>query len=613
MPSKTKFLRLSFHHCPKASDEFPGEIANVRVVDLSDEVAAERARFEPVRMERAAAAADAVLVYSDDNLTASYPVMPDSDAVPGRAGDALRLRECPGEKTRATAILWAKSDWPDVTVAFSDLASASGARLPAGAFSAKVVKCHYQGEGAPSGFVAISERQVLVPELLLNDDALVVPDHDKARNLVRHDWKGTSRYVDINTLESPSWAWAMPVEQQPIADAKSLRPFALVAGENKQLAIRLAVPRDAKPGRYAGAVTFKSRGREVAKLPVELEVLPFALPEKAETVYDPSREYTMGLYVWARPSDDGRASFSPFCRSEEQTLGEWRALVDNGVTDPAFIWGGNIVFDDAKFRRHLALVRKAGFPGRVLHLGASGLVGNDTAPEKLAAKQRELVRAMEVAKEFGFDEVYFYGFDEAKGERLLSQIPAWKAAHAVGAKIIVSGYSQHFKLVGDYLDLCVYADDPGSANPADWHSKGARLWKYNTPQTGPEDPGIYRRNYGLDIWKRGFDGANTYCDVGSTACWNDVADLQRLRKAGKSGSGYRSLCIVYPTTDGVIETLALTGLESAIKDVRILTKLRQLLRAKPNARAQAWFDGLRPEVDDLVRIRREAIDWILAL
>ncbi|MDD4018964.1 MAG: hypothetical protein PHV28_13600, partial [Kiritimatiellae bacterium] len=621
MPAKTKFLRLSFHHCPKESDEFPGEVANVRVVDLVGEVGAVLAKQKDTLAARAAAGEEDVLAYVSDNLTDSFPVMPESAAVPGKAGDTLKVRECAGEKTRATVVLWSKrAHWP-VTVEFTDLKRGPlgfGGTIPASALRAKIVKAHYQAEGTPGGFLALSDKQVLIPELLLNDDSLVVPDHNGNRNLVKCQADGTSWYVDVNTLGHMPWAFRMPVSQMPITDAKTLLPFGLEAGLNKQIMIRLAVPKNAMPGVYKGKILFRSgssgQATVIASVPLELEVLPFELPAAAETVYDPKREYTMGLYTWACPYADGtEAYYSPMARSREQALNEWKTLVDNGVTYPAFIWSGGIVFNDAKFREHLALAREAGFPGKVLHLGASGHIGNATDSAALEKKKAELKRAMDVAKEFGYDDVYFYGFDEAKGDRLLSQITAWKAAHEVGAKVMVSGYSQHFKLVGDYLDLCVYADDAGSANPAQWHSKGARLWKYNTPQTGPEDPGIFRRNYGLDIWKRGFDGANTYCDVGSSACWNDVAGVQKLSATKKAGTAYRSLCIVYPTTDGVIETLALTGLESAIKDVRYMTKFRQLLRAKPNAAAQAWFDGLKPETDDLAKTRRETIDWILRL
>ena len=71
MPAKTRYLRVIFHHCPKQSDEFPGEIANVRVVDLLEPVEEALRAEEPVRAERAKAGKDEVLVYCDDNLTAS--------------------------------------------------------------------------------------------------------------------------------------------------------------------------------------------------------------------------------------------------------------------------------------------------------------------------------------------------------------------------------------------------------------------------------------------------------------------------------------------------------------------------------------------------------------
>ena len=616
MPLKTRFLQIIFHHSPQETDQYPGEIDNVRVVDFSDLVDKALLSEEPVKAERAKAGEKDVLVYCDDNLCSSYPVLPKSASVPGRAGDTLKLRECPGEKSRATAVLWSKTAYDDVTVEFSDLKRGPfgmGGAIPASAMSAKVVKVHYQGEGAPAAFVAISDKQVLVPELLLNDDSLVIPDHASGRNLVKCTDEKGSYYVDINTMKPIVWGKWMPCSLMPIVDAKTLQPFSVRAEENKQLMIRIDVPGNAKPGRYRGEIAFKWRGGKIAKLPVELEVLPFRLPETAETIYDSSREYTMGLYVWARIEGDGRIPYySSPARSREQCLNEFKTLVDYGVTDPAFVWSSAIVFNDEKFREMLSLVREAGFPGKTLHLGHSGHIGSDKDPVKLKAMQQRLRHAMSVAKEYGFDEVFFYGIDEARGAKLLSQIPAWKAARAAGAKVMVSGYSQHYQLVSDYLDLCVYADDAGTADPAAWHAKGARLWKYNTPQAGPEDPNIYRRNYGLDIWKRGFDGANTYCEL-SSSCWNDIVHVQRLRREKRRGSAYRGLSMVYPTVDGVIATTELSGLESAIKDCRIMTLFRQLLRAKPDAAAQAWFDALKPESDDLVKVRRETIDWILKL
>ena len=231
-------------------------------------------------------------------------------------------------------------------------------------------------------------------------------------------------------------------------------------------------------------------------------------------------------------------------------------------------------------------------------------------PEDLKALQKRLKKAMDIAAEYGFKQVYFYGFDEARGTRLMSQIPAWKAAQEIGAKIIVSGYEGHFEKVGKHLDICVYASDLNTAHPEDWHRLGHKIWKYNTPQAGCEDPNLYRRNYGLHLWSRGFDGGNTYCFLGHSTAWNDIASYLRTPNAPNH---YRGMCMAYPTTDGVIETLSITGLHDAMKDIRYMTKLRQLLRQTPNQDVQRWFDSINFETADLTQVRDQTLDWILKL
>jgi hypothetical protein len=197
------------------------------------------------------------------------------------------------------------------------------------------------------------------------------------------------------------------------------------------------------------------------------------------------------------------------------------------------------------------------------------------------------------------------------GERLLSQLTAWQAARDIGAKVFVSSFSRYYDKIAGRLDMAVLNDDPANADTSAWHKKGTLLWKYNTPQAGPEDPGIFRRSYGLDLWRRGFDGASTYCDVSHSTVWNDIAGAQARRLEGKSGGDvYRGQCMVYPTADGVIETLALTGLESAIKDVRIMTKLRQLLRENLDAAAEKWLKSINYTLDNPADVRRAALDHI---
>lgn len=613
MPSEARYVRPYFFLGRKEVDKQSGEIANVRIMEYVEAMEAAQSASRRVIAEREISPDD-VLVYCDDNLISSFPILPHGTSLPGCAGDALKVRECPGEKTRATAILWSRTAWRDVSVEFSSCCGGDGPGIPASAFSAKVVKAHYQAEGAPHGFLALSDRQVLVPELLLNDDKLVVPDHVRGRNLVKYRNGSRSWYVDINTVKAQKWGFPIPAESMPIYDAKTLQPFDLPEKRNFQLAIRIAVPERAPAGVYRGKVSFKSGGREIAKLPVELEVLPFKLPKRAETIYDPRREYSMGLYVWATVNREDKAVFRPFLRSRAQVLEEWRTLRDNGLTHPIFVWFSDLVYNDVEFRKHLALVREAGYDGDKLHFGGSGLIGNDTDAGKLEAMQARMTHAMKVAREYGFEELYFYGFDEAVGDRLLSQLPAWKAAREVGAKVIVSGFSQFFDLIGGKLDICVLNDDPANADAARWHAKGTMLWKYNTPQSGPEDPGVFRRNYGLDLWRRGFDGASTYCDVSGNTVWNDVAKAQERRALGKTGGDvYRAQCMVYPTVDGVVETLALTGLESAIKDVRVMTKLRQLLRERSDQEAEKWMNTIDYRMAEPADVRKAAIEHILRL
>ena len=71
---------------------------------------------------------------------------------------------------------------------------------------------------------------------------------------MKYSSNGDTRYVDVNAITNKSWGTFISNEEMPIADALSLRPFNIDARLNKQLALRLSVPKDATPGR-------DSRGR----------------------------------------------------------------------------------------------------------------------------------------------------------------------------------------------------------------------------------------------------------------------------------------------------------------------------------------------------------------
>ena len=615
LPPLARFMRIFPNQSPLRADVKRCEIGEVIVTDVSGEANRLLSSRRSSDEDRAKAKPEDVLVNVSADCGADFPILPGSTMLPGKAGDPLMLRECRGQIARATAILWSKGGYDGVRVRFAPLTRGLmglGGAIPASALSAKVVKAHYQADGAPTLFVATGGGQVLVPELLLNDETLVRADDSLRHNFVRFDRNG-GEYVDINANGSVRFGQAYAAKDLPIRDAAELQPFALEKGKCKQLVFEVAVPATAKSGTYRGRIAFDCGGREIAVIPLTLEVLPFALPAKAETFYSPDNAYTMGLYYWGELQPEGAPpQISILRKSRAQMLAELKLMAHYGIDTPILIWSARTVYDDAEFRRHLAVAREAGISG-TLYLGMSDLIGNPTEPAALAALKERIARAKKVAAEFGFGEVYFYGLDEARAERLLSQRTAWKAVHEAGGKVIVSGYIGQFGMVGDLLDLCVYAGDPHTVRPEEWHGIGHRLWKYNYPQTGPEDPNVFRRNYGTYLWRCGFDGACTYCFCGSSNPWNDLGSWQRLKETKKSGSPYRAQAVGYLTLDGAVPTIEIIGLADAIKDVRYMALFRQLLRARPNAAAEKWFNSLELKVADPEKVRAETIDWILKL
>ena len=283
-------------------------------------------------------------------------------------------------------------------------------------------------------------------------------------------------------------------------------------------------------------------------------------------------------------------------------------MVERGIVAPAMIWSPKIIYgDEPLFRRHLQMAQEAGMSGRPLYFADSGLIGAPTEPAALAALQENIRKTIRVAAEYGFTGVYFYGIDEARGEKLQAERTAWQAVHEAGGKVIVSGFQGQLEAVGDLLDLFNRAGDPAADNAAAWHERGHLIWNYAHPQTPAEDPEMYRRNYGLYLWRLDYDGACTYCFMDSSgAQWNDFDD-----------DTYRDHCLAYPTVDGVVTTLALEGFREGQDDLRYVTTLRTLIAKSPQQpaaiEAEKWLDGLDMRTADLGAVRAEVIRRIEGL
>ena len=518
-------------------------------------------------------------------------ILPNSFPIPGRIDNELSVVACPGEYEPATFTVLAIEKVRALCVEVEPLRGTAG-ELPPECVDVRVVKCWFQGKGD----IGRSVERVLKPELLLKDDALVRVDLEKKRNFVRVvDASGRPVFVDVSR-DLDEGATETDLKGLRPRDADQLQPVDIPAQQAKQFWITVRVPDDVPPGLYQGTVRLRSGQDELARLRLSVRVLPFRL-EPAPLIY--------GIYYTGRLAPDGTPSISSKWKSEQQMLAELRNMKAHGVLFPTSYQP----YDERLLRRTLELRREAGLPtGPFFSLGLT--TGNATDPKRLTAKQAEVRKWLKLIREYGYTDLFVYGLDEARGERLKSQRMAWKAVQDAGGKTFVAGYVGTFEAMGGLLNCLVFAGSPRPQEAAKWHSVGSWIFSYANPQVGVEEPETYRRNYGLLLWKAGFDGAmDSAYQYHFAHIWNDF-DHPR----------YRDHNFTYPTVDGVIDTLAWEGFREGVDDVRYLATLQKAIRdAQSSGRhalavraARAWIDNLDP-AGDLDALRSQMISLILEL
>ena len=129
-----------------------------------------------------------------------------------------------------------------------------------------------------------------------------------------------------------------------------------------------------------------------------------------------------------------------------------------------------------------------------------------------------------------------------------------------------------------------------------YHSMGHKVMSYANPQGGREMPEKYRRNYGLELWRRGLDGACTYAYQHSLGHgWDDFD--------GGPGWPLRDHNMAYPTVSGVIPTLQWEGYREGYDDLRYMATLENLIEeykrqdsppGEAARAAQMWLMALDP-------------------
>ena len=547
-------------------------------------------------------ASAAEIVYGVIDPITPKPVLPNSTISAFRHDDAVRIGAARNQFEAASILIESISNRDTtVNVTVSDLNDTAGsARIDAKNIDVKVVKPWYQASSAWKDIgsrTGIRER-VLVPELLVNDDSLVRVDHRLKRNFLRIGEPQDGRYVDISEDASARGRIVLSVADLPVRDRDQLQPFQIGPNEIRQLWLTVKVPQDAPSGRYQGVVRLLMDGGEVVEVPLFLEVYAFDLAE-------PSILYSL----FYRGILSSQGSISSEGKSETQYRAELRNMKDHGIASPTLYeaWGRD------GLEKALNIREEAGFGGKpVFYVGfdTRGIVTQRQISD-LVMRARMLT---DIVEKYGGTNAFVYGRDEAKGADLLAQLPAWRAIRESGGKVFATGYRGHCDLVGGDLDVLVLAGDPLQSEIDKCHSRGAKIFSYANPQGGVENPYIYRKNFGLLLWKRGVDGAMTYAYQDSYgAIWNDF-----------DHDVYRDHVFAYPTSDGVIDTIAWEGFREGVDDVRYITTLERKLMSAPTLgpdkqktveQATRFLEQLRREnlPPDLAGVRRQIAAFLSEL
>lgn len=498
--------------------------------------------------------------------------------------DELNCSGCPGEYESVVACVYALRDLRNMRVQVGELRSGASV-IPTSAVDTSIVKWWYQGAGG----IGYSPTKVLKPELLLKDDRLVRVDHEAQENYLRSTAEdGAESYLLCSGKTSENLAAVRPV------DAETLLPFDLPAKSRKLVWFTIRVPEDTKPGTYTGTVSFRC-GAVATELALRVSARPFKLL--------PSR-LTYSIYYRAKLAKDGQPTISSEYKSDEQYRAEIANMKAHGVLYPT----NYQAWHDVRLRRVLEIRRDLGMPTDSFYNLGQG-TGSAADPGSLRNLQGRVRRWLDLCREFGYRDVYFYGIDEARGERLASQRLTWKAVQDAGGKTCVACYHKTFEAMGNLLNCAVLAGPPDPEEGAKWQSVGSQAFCYANPQVGVEEAETYRRNFGLVLWRAGFEGAMDYAyQHGFAHVWNDFDSPK-----------YRDHNFTYPTVTGVVDTLAWEGFREGVDDVRYVTTLEHAIANASGAKtavaeqAKAWLDKLDPKSADLYVTRATMARWIVQL
>lgn len=536
----------------------------------------------------------------------SSPVMRLPNAFPsdGHLGDKVGIILAQDQYEDGSFELFSFEDKKEVNLKLSPLVSTDKSTFPAENLDLRVVKVWYQNGNAFISYFADPGLK-LVPELLLHDE-----------NLIRVDTQKEANYARIKAAKGNKEVWISAPQkidvgfnpyQDGFADAKTLQPVALNAGQFKQFVVTAHATKNTKPGLYQGNIEVSAAGEKPYLIPVAIKVLSYELPQP-KTNYDINKDFLVSLYsVWPTLDLDSKAILPTLKNMRAHNLlnvgpgigydanGSYRL---NSFTPP----------DEAA--KQIALMKEAGFSTKAILAGGNlrwtdkdfdGLMQT----KRIAKKYRNFYQ-----KYFGHTDVVINQGDERGAAWLVDQRVIWRVLHQEGLKSgLATNTKNSFPTSAYTMDWRPLATTPGDAETANkWAQIGSGYTGFYANQhNGSENPAFVRRQHGLLGYLSNFDMVDNY--QFAYGPWND-----------REWETYKPMVLAYPISDGLVDTLEWQGFRAGIDDIRYATKLRQLANAaiasdnldrqEAGFKVRQWFAMMDANNADLNQVRMEMIEKI---
>ncbi|MFP4249881.1 MAG: LamG-like jellyroll fold domain-containing protein [Armatimonadota bacterium] len=556
------------------------------------------------------------------------PILPDSPLPVEALSQQLTLRGAPGEWLTASFVLRPlEGDVNALTFDVTPPAGDGDAEIAPGGIDLRAVKCWYQGTSAWSSLRLGGERTpVLVPELLLRDPELVRVDEQAEHNFLKLRGEDGPEYLCISEEEVTHYPGEIeagnqaridvPAAEMPVADdAETLQPITIGQGRNQQMWLTIHVPEDAQPGDYAGTITWADADGAVGEIGIDLQVLPIELPKPA-SYHDPDMPFLFSVYYRAKLSGEGEPWIGSEYKSREQLRVELTDQVEHGMD---YVQNRIHLDREEEMDTFQSILTEAGIERSGFYYnGVSNNLGANlrTDPETIEMMKERARRLMSLAESYGYEKAYTYAIDELPADEVREEKALWAILREMGLGVFVAGKHDVAEVAGEVLDVLVAPGSLSTETAAIMHSHGHRIFSYGNPQSGPENPHVFRLNYGVRLWKHNYDGAMTFAYQAAFGnVWNDFDGHVK---------NYRDHQFTYPTTSGIVGTMAWEGYRQAKQDIMYASLLQRLIhdhlggddarRAALAREAEEWLEGLMPDAEtDLDAMRDRMIEYIVRL